>query len=78
MRLLSRGMRKKAESLGIRNSILFMRAQGRQLSEITSLIEAGVIRPVTDKVCTFEKRGDTLAYVEGGRAKSKIVIVVAD
>ncbi|WNV08173.1 NADP-dependent oxidoreductase [Tardiphaga sp. 709] len=74
--LLSRGVRKKAKRLGIRYSFLFMRAQGQQLSEITSLIEAGVIRPVVDKVFPFESTGDALAYVETGRAKGKVVIVV--
>ena len=78
MRLLSRGVRKKARGLGIRYSFLFMRAQGQQLSEITSLIESGVIRPVVDKVFPFEKTGDALAYVEIGRAKGKVVITVAD
>jgi NADPH:quinone reductase-like Zn-dependent oxidoreductase len=76
MRLLSRGVRKKAKSLGIRYSFLFMRAQGKQLSEITSLIESGVIRPVIDKVFPFEKTGDALAYVETGRVKGKVVITV--
>lgn len=76
MRLLSRGVRKKAKGLGIRYSFLFMRAQGQQLSEITSLIEAGVIRPVVDKVFPFENTGDALAYVETGRAKGKVVIEV--
>jgi NADPH:quinone reductase-like Zn-dependent oxidoreductase len=76
MRLLSRGVRKKAERLGLRYSFLFMRAQGQQLSEITSLIGAGVIRPVVDKVFPFENTGDALAYVETGRAKGKVVIAV--
>ncbi|MGM5032660.1 NADP-dependent oxidoreductase [Tardiphaga sp. 803_E3_N1_3] len=76
MRLLSRGVRKKAERLGLRYSFLFMRAQGQQLSEITSLIEAGVIRPLVDKVFQFENTGDALAYVETGRAKGKVVIAV--
>lgn len=76
MRLLSRGVRKKARSLGVRFSFLFMRAQGQQLSEITSLIESGAIRPVVDKVFPFEKTGDALAYVEAGRAKGKVVIAV--
>lgn len=75
-RLLSRGARKQARSLGVRYSFLFMRAQGQQLSEITSLIESGVIRPVVDKVFPFEKTGDALAYVETGRAKGKVVIAV--
>jgi len=78
MHLLGRGVRKRAKSLGIRYSFLFMRAQGQQLSEITALIESGVIRPVIDKVYPFEKTGDALAYVETGRAKGKVVITVAD
>ena len=78
MRLLSRGVRKKARRLGVRFAFLFMRAHGQQLSEITSLIESGVIRPVVDKIFPFKKAGDALAYVETGRAKGKIVITVAD
>ncbi|GLH80199.1 NADPH:quinone oxidoreductase [Bradyrhizobium sp. SSBR45G] len=77
MRLLSRGVRKKAKSLGVRFTFLFMHAQGQQLSEITSLIESGVIRPVVDKVFPFDRTGDALAYVETGRAKGKVVITVA-
>ncbi|NYJ13407.1 NADPH:quinone reductase-like Zn-dependent oxidoreductase [Rhizobium leguminosarum] len=78
LRLLSRGVRKKAKRLGIGYSFLFMRAEGRQLNEITRLIEQGAIRPVVDKVFPFEKTGDALAYVETGRAKGKVVITVAD
>jgi NADPH:quinone reductase-like Zn-dependent oxidoreductase len=78
MRLLSRGVRKKAKSLGVRFSFLFMRAQGQQLSQITSLINSAVIRPVMDRVFPFERTGDALAYVETGRAKGKIVITLAE
>ena len=78
MRLLSRSARKNAKALGVRYSFLFMRAQGQQLSEITALIESGIIRPVVDKVFPFERTGDALAYVETGRAKGKVVITVAD
>ncbi|PCK80517.1 NADP-dependent oxidoreductase [Rhizobium sophoriradicis] len=77
LRLLSRGVRKKAKRLGVAYSFLFMRAEGRQLGEIANLIEQGVIRPVVDKVFPFEKTGDALAYVETGRAKGKVVIAVA-
>jgi len=76
MRLLSHRTRKKARSLGVRYSFLFMRAQGQQLSEITSLIESGVIRPVVDKVFPFERTAEALAYVEAGRARGKVVIAV--
>jgi NADPH:quinone reductase-like Zn-dependent oxidoreductase len=78
MRFLSGAARRKAEALGVRYSFLFMRAHGQQLSQITSLIESGVIRPVVDKVFPFEKTGDALAYVETGRAKGKVVIRVAE
>src|SRR5271166_6002374 len=74
MRVLSRGVSKKAKSLGVSYSFLFMRAEGQQLRAIASLIESGAIRPVVDKVFPFEKTEEALAYVETGRAKGKVVI----
>jgi NADPH:quinone reductase-like Zn-dependent oxidoreductase len=76
VRLLSGGVRKKANELGVRYSFLLMRAEGQQLSQIASLIESGVVRPIVDKVFPFEKTPDALAYVETGRAKGKVVIKV--
>ena len=74
MKILSSGISKKARRLGVNFSFLFMRAEGNQLSEITSLINAGIIRPVVDKVFPFEQTNEALAYVESGRAKGKVVI----
>ena len=74
MRLLSFGVRRKAKHLQVHYSFLFMRANGKQLQEITSLIDSGVIRPVMDKVFLFEKTNEAMAYVETGRAKGKVVI----
>lgn len=71
---LSRSVRSKAKRLGVHFSFLFMRAQGEQLGEITKLIEAGIIKPVVDKVFPFEKTGEALTYVETGRAKGKVVV----
>jgi NADPH:quinone reductase-like Zn-dependent oxidoreductase len=68
------GVRKKAKRLNVGFSFLFMRAQGNQLSQITSLIDAGVIKPVIDRIFPFEQTNDALAYVETGRAKGKVVI----
>ena len=76
VRLLSAGVRKKAKRLNVRYSFLFMRAEGNQLSEITSLINAGIIKPVMDKVFSFEQINEALAYVESGRAKGKVVMKV--
>ena len=40
------------------------------------LIDAGVIRPVIDRVFPFEATNEALAYVETGRAKGKVVVKV--
>ena len=74
LKALSSGIRKKAKRLGVNYSFLFMRADGNQLTEISSLINAGIIKPVMDKVFPFEQTNDALTYVESGRAKGKVVI----
>ena len=76
MRLLSAGIKRKAKTLGINFSFLFMRAEGNQLSQITKLIESGAIQPVVDKVFPFEQTNEAMEYVESGRAKGKVVIKV--
>lgn len=73
-RIISSGVRKKAKQLKVNFSFLFMRANGSQLKEITTLINSGAIRPVMDKVFPFEQTNEALAYVETGRAKGKVVI----
>lgn len=77
MRLLSFDIRRKAKRRGVSYSFLFMRASGEQLSGITSLIEAGAIRPVIDRVFPFEATKEALAYVEMGRSKGKVVVTLA-
>ncbi|CUX39167.1 MULTISPECIES: NADP-dependent oxidoreductase [Agrobacterium] len=76
MRLLSSGIRRKSKRLGVSYSFLFMTANGGQLEKITSLIEAGDIRPVVDRVFPFEKTNEALDHVQTGRAKGKVVIAV--
>jgi NADPH:quinone reductase-like Zn-dependent oxidoreductase len=76
MRLLSWGVRRRAQRRGVGYSFLFMRANGGQLHEIARLIEAGAIRPVIDRIFPFESTNDALAYVEGGRAKGKVVVKI--
>src|SRR6201997_2986105 len=72
MRVLSFGARRKAKRLNVTFSFLFMRANGAQLTEITSLIDQGVIRPVMEKVFPFQSTQHALDYVEKGRAKGKV------
>jgi NADPH:quinone reductase-like Zn-dependent oxidoreductase len=74
LRLLSFSIRRKAKGRGSSYSFLFMRANGAQLSQITSLIEAGIIRPIMDRVFPFEATNEALAYIETGRSKGKVVV----
>lgn len=75
-KLLSSNARNEAKKLNVVFKFLFMRAEGKQLGEITKLIEAGIIKPVVDKVFPFEQTNDALAYVETGRSRGKVVIKV--
>src|SRR6266705_2864280 len=52
MSALSYGITAKAKRRHAQYSFLFMRANGGQLTEITSLIDDGSIRPVVDRVFT--------------------------
>jgi NADPH:quinone reductase-like Zn-dependent oxidoreductase len=76
IRVLSFDAGRKAKRLNVTFSFLFMRANGAQLREITSLIDQGVIRPVVERVFPLESTKDALDYVEMGRAKGKVVVKV--
>jgi len=74
LRLLSRGIRRKARRIGVEYRFVFMRADGAQLREITSLVESGAITPVIDRVLPFNDTHRALAYAEAGRTKGKVVV----
>lgn len=73
-KLLSSKVRKIAKKQNVNYSFLFMKANGKQLAEITKVIESGKIKPVIDKVFPFENTNEAVKYVESGRAKGKVVI----
>jgi NADPH:quinone reductase-like Zn-dependent oxidoreductase len=76
MGILSYRIRKQARRHRVSYSFLFMKANGDQLREITSLIDAGTIHPVVDRIFPLESTGEALSYVETGRAKGKVVVKV--
>ena len=78
MSFLSNGIRAKAKRRQANYSFLFMRANGAQFSEITSLIDQGIIRPVVDRVFPFASTKEAMAYVEAGRAKGKVIVSVRE
>lgn len=75
-KLLSSGVKKLARKRNVNFAFLFMKADGNQLSEITSLINSGIIKPVIDRVFPYEQTNDAIAYVETGRSKGKVVVQV--
>ena len=74
MGVLSYSIRAGAKRRQTTYSFLFMRASGRQLTEIASLIDQGIIRPVVDRVFPFASTKEAMAYLEAGRAKGKVVV----
>lgn len=75
-KILSRNINKMAKELNVTYLFLLMKANGRQLSKISSLINSGEIRPVVDRIFSFAEANEAMRYVESGRAKGKVVINV--
>lgn len=76
IRALSFSVRRKAKRRSVNYAFLFMTANGDQLRELGALVDAGVIRPVIDRVFPLDSTLDALAYVESGRATGKVVVTV--
>lgn len=75
MRFLSRKVRAQAGTLGVRYAFLFMRADGAALATLARLYESGILVPVLDRTFPFDDTVEAMAYVEGGRANGKVVVV---
>ncbi|WP_074269249.1 NADP-dependent oxidoreductase [Paraburkholderia phenazinium] len=76
MRFLSYPIRRAAKRRNVTYSFLFMRADGDQLGQIATLIDARAIRPVIDRIFPFNSTREALAFVEAGRSKGKVVIKI--
>lgn len=72
--LLSHGIRRKAKRHRVNYAFHFMRASGSQLERIAALIDAGVIKPVIDRVFPFDATKEAMAYAATGRTKGKVVV----
>ncbi|AUQ24921.1 NADP-dependent oxidoreductase [Dickeya zeae] len=72
--LMSRKIMRLADKRDITYSFLFVRSDGRQLSEIGDLLQSEQIHPVIDKVFPFDQAKDALDYLAQGRAKGKVVV----
>jgi NADPH:quinone reductase-like Zn-dependent oxidoreductase len=75
---ISAKVRRHAKRLGVEYSFLFMRADGRQLTEIAALVDAGLLRPVVGRVFPFSETPDALQALERGGIRGKVVVSMTD
>ncbi|MDT0567676.1 NADP-dependent oxidoreductase [Streptomyces sp. DSM 3412] len=78
MNTLSRKIRKRARTLGVRYEFLFMEANGAQLRELGALYDSGKLRPVIDSTFPFEQTLEAMAHVEQGRTKAGKVVIAME
>lgn len=57
-------------------SLLLMRANPKQLNEVTNLVESGQVKTSIDKVFPLKDAVNAVLYVDKGRTKGKVVIKV--
>jgi NADPH:quinone reductase-like Zn-dependent oxidoreductase len=68
--------RLRAARHGVGYRYLFMHASGADLTYLASLIEAKKLEVVIDRIFPFVEAKEALAYLETGRAKGKVVLVM--
>jgi len=74
--LMSRKVYAASAAAGASYCWFFTEPNGDQLREIARLVEGGAIRPVIDREFAFEQLRAALTYLEGGRARGKVVLKV--
>jgi alcohol dehydrogenase len=72
--LASLATRVRAARHGLSYRYLFMHPSGDDLAFLASLIDAGRLEVVVDRVFPFEEALQAMAYLETGRAKGKVVL----
>lgn len=76
LRLVGRKANKLAAKARAHYRFIFMHSSGSQLAQIAQLIEAGKIKPIIDKVFSFEESQLAVEYLEQGRSRGKVVIKI--
>jgi NADPH:quinone reductase-like Zn-dependent oxidoreductase len=69
------GLRRAAAGRGVRYRYLFMHPSSDDLDQLVSWVDAGALRVVVDRHFEFSRIAEAMAYLEGGRAKGKVVVV---
>jgi len=71
---LSAGIRRQAKRRGVNYEFLFMHADGKQLQQITGLIDIGALRPVVGQVFPFDETVHALSQIGTSGLRGKAVI----
>lgn len=74
IRVLSSGIRRRARRLGVTYRFLFIRPEGGHLRQIAELVDRGVIRPVVDRVVTFDQTPQALEALLSGGVRGKVLV----
>lgn len=74
--LMTAKRRRAAARHGARFVYLFMRADGEQLAELASWIDAGTLRPIVHRTYPLAEFREAFAELERGRARGKIVLTI--
>jgi alcohol dehydrogenase len=74
MRLMSRQVFKAADRAGACYHRFLTESKGPQLTEIASMVDAGKIKPIIDKIFPFAEIVDAMLYTAQGRARGKVVV----
>lgn len=74
MRWMSRKVNTAARRKGARYFRYLTESNGAQLQEVAALVEAGVIKPVVDRVFPFDQAVAAFEYLMTGHARGKIVL----
>ncbi|MBO1740249.1 NAD(P)-dependent alcohol dehydrogenase [Leifsonia sp. TF02-11] len=77
------GGTERIAAAGLRNATtrqrligLLSRERAEHLTELSRLIESGVVRPVIDTVYPLERTAEAVAHIGAGRARGKVVVTV--
>jgi NADPH:quinone reductase-like Zn-dependent oxidoreductase len=71
-----RKITKQIEQKSAFYSLVLMRANAKQLNEITELVDSGKVKTIIDKVYPLNETLNALLYVKEGRTKGKVVILI--
>lgn len=72
--VLSRRVRSQAKKLGVTYEFMLMHASGHQLRQITTLVDAGTLRPIVGTTFPFDETPQALASLVKGGIRGKAVM----